>query len=975
MERLLFSVTTGTHAREDLYEWREFNPKRADHDSGSERNIRPIVEDTLEQAEKQQLLMSQTNPLEDRPATGPTVTNGFVPDGSTLADVVDYSADTRYLRLYDRDTGQFLPGGEGEAPDGWYTPDQLAELPLPEQGPASYHVAAWSPDDGTSAWNDFTVQTADTASSVATRDRLVADTDTPSLAELVDTSNLNDNAWVRVYNDGTGEIVGGDWLTPDALADHHPELPDGDETRLWVDTYLHGAGRSGWDGFDILTVDADLMPEEETPDEDPDPLPPPWLQPGSPLQPPETTEPELAITEIALHNITGKTNEDADNPARSQPFDATVTVTESADVAPEDLTLTLDVKDETGERDTLATAAPELAAESEVTADFEELTIDDAGELTLIARAEAANLGDPVEHEQPVTVVEANFQIAPVDSAGPEELWAEPSEEDVRTIAADGDHVYAGLENGDVIARSAEDGERMTVDGEDWLFDDHGNDPVFALALDGNVLYSGGADETVRKIDTASGEAVEVDGEPWQFEYHEAPIRDLALGDGFLFSAGEDDGDGNHGTIRAIDPDTGEAATANDGPWVFDDDDETDDDLFAVTEAEGTVYAGDDDGSLQSIPVAAPHDGEKIREGIHDAGVGVRDLAVQEGILYSVGLGDGTLQATDTDSEEAVQSRGSDWIYDDYGDGLYALAVLGDTVYIGGDDDGRVEAIDATTGERVEDSGGDAWVYQAEDEEDVRALAVHGDTLYGGTEDGDGAIWAVGDLPSGRFADTTVDPGETALFSIWIENEGDAGGDRDVTLQVGDETLTKPLELDPGERELVTFAVDTGDHGLAPGSHDVTLDTGYGKETAKLEVRPIDLSNTTDGDGNELFSLDGQPAEGEAHFLDFEAGRTLDADDYDEENVIRLIGDTDDIDQYEPLDSFSEGIGGAGALEGLDENKSFLALYESTVGDIHIGYVQSGDEGKIDDTTDFHDILTLTAVSLPDLAGTGIDFD
>ena len=452
----------------------------------------------------------------------------------------------------------------------------------------------------------------------------------------------------------------------------------------------------------------------------------------------------------------------------------------------------------------------------------------EAGDARAPADAEPGDAAPP----------EPDFRIAIADAAAPEAQWAKPSQEDVLAIAADGDDVYAGLANGDVIARSAADGERITVDGDDWVFGGHGDDPVYALLADGDVLYSGGGDQIVRKIDTETGEAIEIDEAPWQFEEHEAQVRDLALGDEYLFSAGEDDGEGNHGTIRAIDPDTGEAATVNDEDWVFDDNDETDDDLFAVTEADGTVYAGDDDGSLYSIPADDPGDGERIRDEIHGKDDGVRDLAVQEGILYSVGL-DETLQATDTDTNEAVQSDGSDWFYEDYGDDILALVVLGDTVYIGGEEDGRVEAIDATTGEPVEDSEGDAWVYQAEDEEDVRALAVHGDTLYGGTEDGDGAIWAAGDLPSGRFADTAVDPGETALFSAWIENDGDSGS-RDITLQVGGDTVEeRSLELGADARELVTFGVDTGDRDLAPDSHDVTLDTGDATQTATLEVRSV----------------------------------------------------------------------------------------------------------------------------------------
>ena len=211
--------------------------------------------------ELEQTLMGQADLLDDQPSPGPTVINGFLPDGSTLADVIGYAADTRYLRLYDKDTGQFLPGGEDDAPDGWYTPDQLDDLPVPEHGTASYYVAAWGPG-GTGAWTDFTVQGNETPSFVATRDWIVPDTATPSLAELVDASGLDGDAWVRVHNDATGEIVGGDWLAPDELADHLPELVEGGETRLWVDTYLHGAGRSGWDGFNILAVDEALVPDD-----------------------------------------------------------------------------------------------------------------------------------------------------------------------------------------------------------------------------------------------------------------------------------------------------------------------------------------------------------------------------------------------------------------------------------------------------------------------------------------------------------------------------------------------------------------------------------------------------------------------------------------------------------------------------------------------------------------------------------------
>ncbi len=152
-------------------------------------------------------------------------------------------------------------------------------------------------------------------------------------------------------------------------------------------------------------------PEPE-PTPEPAPFPPPWLLPGSPLQPPPAPEPELVITEIALDNLTGVADATGDSPGRDQPFDVRVRLEEIGGVDPEALTLDLDREDEDGQRTPLAEAAPALGADDAVEVVFEALALAEAGDFTLVARADADNLAEAVEHERALSVREPELEAA-----------------------------------------------------------------------------------------------------------------------------------------------------------------------------------------------------------------------------------------------------------------------------------------------------------------------------------------------------------------------------------------------------------------------------------------------------------------------------------------------------------------------------------------------------------------------------------
>lgn len=199
-------------------------------------------------------LVAQRDIVEALPIPGPTVVNGFVAEEVTFADLIELPDSASYFRLFDKEDGEFL--GEG---DNWLTAGELGSL-SPGAGDHQFFVSFWQ-EGGMSEWVDFSARTAEQTSVIGTRNWIAPDTTDLTYGDLMNTEHLHADAWIRIYDGAQGQIVGGDWLRADSLADHEfPTDSTGEApVQVWVDTYLEGQGRSGWDSFEVQVLSGELL--------------------------------------------------------------------------------------------------------------------------------------------------------------------------------------------------------------------------------------------------------------------------------------------------------------------------------------------------------------------------------------------------------------------------------------------------------------------------------------------------------------------------------------------------------------------------------------------------------------------------------------------------------------------------------------------------------------------------------------------
>lgn len=184
--------------------------------------------------------------------------NGFVTSGSTFADlIVDSASDTTWYKIWDQQNSEYITDGALAVNDGWVSAASLAQMTVDlSAGENKYYIKSYGSTSGQSAWADMTVSLG-TTDSYAT----FADTAREAFApifydELIDTSKIADNAWIRIWNATTDSYLGDGWVRASDLANYsYTPLEEGTETQIWVDTYLYGSGRSGWENFTITHLE------------------------------------------------------------------------------------------------------------------------------------------------------------------------------------------------------------------------------------------------------------------------------------------------------------------------------------------------------------------------------------------------------------------------------------------------------------------------------------------------------------------------------------------------------------------------------------------------------------------------------------------------------------------------------------------------------------------------------------------------
>lgn len=181
--------------------------------------------------------------------------SGFLTKGATFSDVIhDGYSDTQWYKIWDEKSGQYFTQGASETSGNWVSPASLSQMELPYDV-NKFYITAWGPETGQSEWVDFVVSIGETNSTVVLEDQDLDAYTTLSYDQIINTSSLDSDAYLRVYNPAKYlylDVSGDGWLKADELSNYLFEAGAAGETmQLWINTYLHGSGQSGWENFKI----------------------------------------------------------------------------------------------------------------------------------------------------------------------------------------------------------------------------------------------------------------------------------------------------------------------------------------------------------------------------------------------------------------------------------------------------------------------------------------------------------------------------------------------------------------------------------------------------------------------------------------------------------------------------------------------------------------------------------------------------
>ena len=194
---------------------------------------------------------------DSKPDVKPAITavSGFLTPGSTFADCIqDGYADTQWYKIWDQTSGQCYTQGAAATSGQWVSADSLSQMELPYDL-NTFSIKAWGPDTGQSKWVDFAVSSGSADSTIALSDQTFDAYTTLTYDAIIDAGGLDPAAYLRVYNAAEYlylDVSGDGWVKADELANYSLETgAPGETIQIWIDTYLYGSGRSGWEDVKI----------------------------------------------------------------------------------------------------------------------------------------------------------------------------------------------------------------------------------------------------------------------------------------------------------------------------------------------------------------------------------------------------------------------------------------------------------------------------------------------------------------------------------------------------------------------------------------------------------------------------------------------------------------------------------------------------------------------------------------------------
>ncbi len=193
--------------------------------------------------------------------------NGFRIQGSTFGDVVkNQHSDVKWYKFWDGASKTYYTHDDLQTSGNWISAESLSEIELPNEI-NNFYVRSWGPNSGLHEWMDFTVSMGSMNSTVGLMDGGIHENKTLSYAQVIDAENLVPQAYLRIYNQEQGEYLdasGDGWIKADELQDHMFASGIARKTiKIWVDTYLAGNGRSGWEDMVINVLEQGLTQAQQ----------------------------------------------------------------------------------------------------------------------------------------------------------------------------------------------------------------------------------------------------------------------------------------------------------------------------------------------------------------------------------------------------------------------------------------------------------------------------------------------------------------------------------------------------------------------------------------------------------------------------------------------------------------------------------------------------------------------------------------
>jgi hypothetical protein len=176
---------------------------------------------------------------------GLQVATGWFDQGSSFAEAIEGPSDAAWFKIFDAQGGGFITEGASRIAGGdWVSAGSLAQMSLSE---GRFFVKSWGPQSRQTDWQSGNVTLGRDDSFVEMSGRPLPPGQEVSLGSIIDSENLTDESFVRVFVPGQEDFG---FLSASDLSGASPLSITtgsvGSSTNVWVDLFLSGQGRSGW---------------------------------------------------------------------------------------------------------------------------------------------------------------------------------------------------------------------------------------------------------------------------------------------------------------------------------------------------------------------------------------------------------------------------------------------------------------------------------------------------------------------------------------------------------------------------------------------------------------------------------------------------------------------------------------------------------------------------------------------------------